>query len=164
MAVAVFPSDVRRALEPWLGQTLTAELPDRLAKQMRTFLPAEDKLDALSKQVESILFNFIYDASNGTMKLEISPGRLVRILREDVTVMADDAMYVLFSSLPADENHRRLLNGYGTSRQSLSSLRALYCRFAACMSPEEHEFIGQMIRAVYPPQRYAWWMDNAGGD
>lgn len=164
MAIAVFPSDVRKALEPWLGQTLTAELLDQLAKLMRTFLPVEDQLEALARQVESVLFNFIYDASNGTMKLEIAPGRLVRILREDVTVMADDALYVLFSSLPMDENHRRLLNGYGTSRQSLSSLRALYCRFESCMSSEEHEFIGQMIRALYPPQRYVWWMDNTGGD
>ena len=67
-------------------------------------------------------------------------------------------MGVIFDKLtPFSANFSKLID-YSLRVYSLNALRVLYQRYASFYTKGEFDFMVQMSRTIYPPERYAAWL------
>ena len=149
------------ALSPWIGLELTARC-DEAAATITSWLnmwSARQELQMLADKIDSLLFRFVRDETQGKFLIRLPDDTWVRIRLEDFSAMADDVLGVLMDSFPVDAPHFALLQGYSMQRASLSALRVLYTRFASMESAQELSAIAQVAKNCYPAFRWREWLN-----
>ena len=153
-------AQVMAALQPWLGARLSgwmAPLMEEMALKMNACSPHRG-MKPLRDELDSMLFQALRYYTRGTMLAEVQENQWIRIQIEDIAMMADELMLLLFDQFPADSQHLLLLREYSMSCASLSALRVLYTRFAPLQSQEELQAIRAVIRSCHPPFRWQQWL------
>ncbi|MBQ4074360.1 MAG: hypothetical protein IJD39_04070 [Clostridia bacterium] len=153
-------AQVMAALQPWLGARLShwmAPLMEEMALKMNAYSTRNDP-KALRDELDSMLFQALRHFTRGTMLAEISDGSWVRIQIEDIAMMADELMLLIFDQFSVDSHHLLLLRDYSMGCASLSALRVLYTRFAPLQSEQELQAIAGVIRACHPAFRWRQWL------
>lgn len=153
-------AQVMMVLEPWLGARLTQALMPTLAEiasRLNAASPRQD-LNALAKEMDSLLFRAVHQATRGAMLIEVPDGSWVRSRVEDYAVMADELLGLVFDEFPVNDDYLYYLRAYSIAHPSLSALRVLYTRFAPLQTDAELAAIASVARGCYPPFRWRLWL------
>jgi hypothetical protein len=107
--------------------------------------------------VEHELFTSISRVTGGTCASSWTiTARAVEV--KDMQWMTDDVMGLAFDSLNPFSANFAKLNDYALHEESLSALRVLYQKYRSFFTEEQYAFLIQMIRKIYPPERYEAWL------
>ena len=160
MPIPIRTARVREVLLPHLGTDMLdqAAVAERVAEVLRRYAPYRQPLEELSRQLTDLLFSDLYARLGPRMTLRLDDGRQARIRVADLPDLADEALGVLFESLPDNEATLHLLRDYAMHTTSLAAMRALLQRFASQHAPEEQALLRRIIRDNYPPERYSGWL------
>ena len=160
MPFPVRTARVREALAPFLGADTPAcaAASEQAAEVLRRFVPYQQPLEELTRQLNDALFGVLYACLGPRMTLSFSDGRQVRIRMADIPDLSDCVLGVLIESLPTSQATLDLLRDHAMRETSLSALRALLTRFDRYHSPEEQALMRRVVRDNYPPERYADWL------
>ncbi len=161
MAAPIEEQNVKAALRPWLGTALieNTSLAFDAANILRSYSPYRQSLDELRDTLDQFLFRALRQYLGTAMSIRLDDGRIHRVLVRDMEPMADDLMGVLFDSLSVYSVNLQLLNAYALTHESLSSIRVLYQKYQAMMTPEEHQMLATIVKEIYPQERYAHWLE-----
>ncbi len=160
--------DALYALEPWLGRPLLLRNPvlgSDVALHLNRFFTEKGEegevavsLDQLRTQLESLLFNSIYAATGGTMKSVSQSGQTLLIRTQQLPVIADALMDLIFYHLPVSEPSFELLNAYAMHHTSLPAMRRLYLDYGAYMPPMNRDIFRRIILENFGPEAYGAWL------
>lgn len=162
MAIAVALEAVEDVLRPWLGTLFLSgtRLCEPLCDALCAYSPGRQTLEECRDSLETLLLRQLNALTRRTMTVFDSSFSARRLRMADVEDMTDDLMGLVFDSLPPIRLNFDRLNEYSLRIHSLSALRVLYQRYRAFQTPEETAFMCRVIRALYPPQRYASWLKD----
>lgn len=149
-------------LRPWLGSRFLAshaELPRRAAECVSLFLPGRDDLGKTAQALDAMLFMAVREGTNGRMVLLMDNGQSVRVRVADFELIADELMFLLFLRMPCDARSFLQIREYSVRSGSLSSLRALYQKYAGFQSAEELATVRRVIRSCHAPFRWRSWLE-----
>lgn len=151
---------VALALRPWLGEAFlrACGVCAQAGGALNGFDPARGDLDALSRQLDSLLFNQVRTVTQGDMRVLLDDGRVERVRVDDIGQMADDLLYLLLRQLPRTEWQYQRLRQFAMTHASLSALRALYVDFASFQTEDELAVIARTVRSAYPAFRWRVWL------
>ena len=156
----VTAAQVSGILLPWVGNSLLGMLHEECAR-ITAMLNTADHLqspDILAERIAVNLFSAVRALTHAQMVVHPDGGYPVRMQTEDFSIIADELLFLLFDTFPADEAHFQLLQSYALSCSSLSALRALYTRFASFQSQQELATVAQIARSCHPPFRLVGWL------
>lgn len=156
---------VRFLLAPWLG-SFTLDTSPEISEGVFTRLCSYrggrgPSLMDVENEVESFLHLSIYRATNKTMRLWMDNGSLVEVYSSHIAQMADDVMFLLFSSLTVYTPSLQTVEDYAMRKHSLSALRALYTVFARLQTPAELSAVRRQITTLYKKEDYEYWLEEA---
>ncbi len=168
MMSPITQDDALYALEPWLGRPLLLRNPalgSDVALHLNRFFCEKDEdgmpavsLDELRTQLESLLFNSVYTATGGTMKAIAQNGQPIMIRTQQLPVIADALMDLIFYHLPINEPSFELLNTYAMHHTSLPAMRRLYLDYGAYMPPMNRDIFRRVIVENFGPEAYGAWL------
>lgn len=150
-------------LRPWLSRAFVAghtDLMERITIRLNTFSPLRDDVPDTAQWVDNLLFMAVREYTRGKMVLVTDAGQPVRVRVEDFATMADDALYLLFASLPKDSRSLALIREYSVKHGSLSALKALYLDFNALETQEEWSTVRRVITSCHAVYRWRAWIDR----
>ena len=155
-------AQIMKTLQPWVGSRMLPYLEDTTERILTRFagFSARDDLDDLVQWLEAYLYDRVREITRGKMVAGLDDGSLVTIRVSDFTVIADEMLYLLFSSFPRDARHLLMLREYSLRHESLSALRALYVDFRLLISEQERHMIKKVI-LHYPEARLKDWLDRS---
>ncbi len=165
MAIPVDVQAVERVLRPWLGSMLLTATPlaSDIADSMREYAPYKQTFTELKEAVEHVLFTDLSRATGGGMCIVLDDYGTRRLKLKDMQNITDDVMGLVFDSLnPFSANFVRL-NDYALHEESLAAMRVLYQKYRAFFSEDQYAFLSQMIRKIYPAERYEAWLGETDG-
>ena len=162
MAIPVDVQAVERVLRPWVGSMLlsAAPLAPDIADILRGFAPYRQTFGELKEAVEHELFTSISRVTGGNMCVVMDDYGTRRLKLKDMQWMTDDVMGLAFDSLNPFSANFAKLNDYALHEESLSALRVLYQKYRSFFTEEQYAFLIQMIRKIYPPERYEAWLSQ----
>lgn len=160
MPAVIRTSDVRRVLRPWLGSAMVdgSDVAEQAAQVLRGYASYRDTLEMLAERVANALFNTLYALLGPSMTVTLDDGRTVRIHISDLPSIADECMYVLFSSMSVYSVTYRNLKDYSLRSGSMSAMRALWEKYDEFQSGEEKALMARVIRENCPKERYQGWL------
>lgn len=129
-----------------LGDELLARCPDLLYAVNRIalrFLHASDTPAMLWGRIDSALFNAVYAATGGGMRVGLPDGRVVRVTEDALTDLADRLLATVYEDREATPELRDAL--FDLSRAgSFAAMRALLARFP--LDEAERRMLSQVLR------------------
>ncbi len=160
MAIPVMREELERVLLPLLGSTLMDSCPlaEDLTGLLRTYAPYKQGLEDFRDMVEAQLATLLKRYTHGSMLVIDDRYQPIQLGPEQLRRLTDEVMGVLFDKLTPFSANFLKLNNYSLRVQSLSVLRVLVTRYASFYNEEELHFMADMIRGIYPPERYADWL------
>ena len=160
MAIPVMREAVEQAVAPLLGAMLVQSCPicDDLTEFLRSYAPYRQGLEAFRDELENLLLRLLGRYTHGSMLVIADNYQPIRLGREQLRRITDEVMGVLFESLTPFSANFIKINDYSLRVQSLSALRVLMTRYTSYYTQEDLRFMAQMIRSIYPPQRYQGWL------
>lgn len=154
--------DVFFVLEPSVGLPLLVRYPalsyDVAAYLNRYFEPEPPSLDEMCRQVESLVFNGVYGATNGTMVSVDQAGQPLKIHTKLLPWLAEELIGLIFDYLPKNERTFETLNSYALGHTSLPAMRRLYLEFGEYMPTMNRDIFKRVIMENFPPEAYAEWL------
>ena len=159
---AISRDDVLFLLEPHIGLPLLmrhASLCNDLAQCLHGFFYKRITLDTLCQQVERMLFNGIYTATNGTMVTMDMQGRPRKIHSDALPALAELLMEPVFARFPVDQASFDALNEYSLHHTSLPALKRLYLDFGDCMPAMNRALCRRIIVENFPPEAWQDWLE-----
>ena len=160
MPVPIRTDAVREALIPWLGTAVLMQtgIDDSAANLLRSYSPYRMTLPELNEMICNRIFNELYSLLGPRMTIQRDDGSLLRIRLNDLPVLVDDVMGVLFDCMTISPANQQLLMEYAMYQTSLSAMRMLLVKYASSLGLQEQEILKRIIRDNYPPERYVRWM------
>ena len=160
MAMPIEKSDVERVLRPWVGSLFLNAHPlaDLVTDKLSGYAPYRQDLSSLRDELEVLLLTRLNSFTGGSLTVIMDNYRGRRLGQAAIDGMTDDLMGVVFDQLTPFSANFIKLNDYSMHNESLSALRVLYQKYASYYKPEELAFMVQMIRTVYPEERYREWL------
>ena len=160
MAMPIEQADVERVLRPWLGSLFlnTHPLAEVVTEKLSNYAPYRQDFESLRSELEVLLITKLNSLTGGSLTVILDNYRSRRLGQTAITAMTDDLMGVVFDKLTPFSANFLKLNEYSLHNESLSALRVLYQKYASFYSPDELAFMVQMIRNVYPEERYRAWL------
>ena len=156
-------AQVLSILIPWVGPSLgdslfsTAErICVRLSGYSSRRSPEEER-DFIRQHV----YESVYRLTGGSLLVFPSPGQEVTMCSDDFDTIADEIIFLLFDTFPADTLHLHILEGYAERTGSLSALRKIYVSFSSMLSSGERTALKRVILGF--PAFRLYWMNDAGG-
>lgn len=149
-------------LQPWLGNELMLKMDGALRDihvHLCGYSTRHDPQESL-EWIDRKLFMAIREHTQGWFLMQLPDNTWVRIRLDDIAAMADEVMFLLFDTFPADLWHKEFLQGYSMRQASLSALRVLYTKMAHLQTEEELAAIRRVIRDCYPPFRWQLWLED----
>ena len=77
---------------------------------------------------------------------------------QDIETMTDDQMGLMFDRVSSISTSFDRINEYALQHESLAALRVLVQKYSSNYTEEELAFMVQMIRSLYPKERYQDWL------
>lgn len=160
MAIPVMQDAVERAIAPLLGSMLTHSCPivEDVTEFLRSYAPYRQSLEEFRDELENMLLRLLGRYTHGSMLVIADNYQPMRLGREQLRLITDEVMGVLFENLTPFSANFIKLNDYSLRVQSLSALRVLVTRYASYYTQEDLQFIARMIRSIYPPHQYQGWL------
>ena len=162
MPVPIQLDEVNDALKPWLGALflMSTPLSQQIAYQMMQYSPARETLEQVRARLEHYMLVEISKLTRSSMCIMVENYQTRRVTLRDIECMTDDLMGLVFDRLsPLEPNFDRL-NEYALQHESLSALRVLSQKYSSFFSEEEYAFMIQMIKNLYPKERYQKWLKD----
>ncbi len=157
-------AQVMTILIPWVGPALSGDMlpaAERICVRLSGYSPRRSPEEAACFVRETV-FEAVRHLTGGSLLVFPSPGQEVTMCPDDFDTIADEIMFLLFDSFPADELHLRILEEYAEQSGSLSALRKMYVSFAGMMSPGERATLKKVILG-YPAFRLYWMREPLCG-
>ncbi len=154
-------SQILSTLQPWLGNELMQRMEPTLEDihvHLLGYSTRHDPEESL-EWIDRKLLMAIKQATNGRFLMQLPDDTWVRIRLDDIAAMADEVMFLLFDTFPADVWHMQFLQAFSMRRSNLSALRVLYTKMAHLQSEEELKAIRRVIRQCYPAFRWQLWLE-----
>lgn len=144
------------ALKPWLGTEflLAHQAVERVLRHLQSYRLGKSDLLTGMAQLDDALFALVYEKTKGSMIIRLDDGSMVKLRTGDISMMADEAYYLLFCSLPHEKAAFDALKEVALRRVSLAALRALYIDFADFQTAQELEILKKTIQSCHPPFRW----------
>ncbi|MFH1879341.1 MAG: hypothetical protein ABIK64_00945 [Bacillota bacterium] len=160
MPVPVHLDDVNAALKPWLGVLflMSTPLSQEITYQMMQYSPARETFEQLRERLEHHMLVQISKLTRSSMCIVVENYQTKRLSLRDIEYMTDDLMGLMFDSLSPFSSNFEKLNEYALQHESLAALRVLYQKYASFFSQEEVQFMIQMMKSLYPKERYQDWL------
>lgn len=160
MAMPIEKAEVERALRPWLGSLFLQSTPlaDMVHEKLSNYSPFRQDFKTLHDELEVLLVTRLNSLTNGTLNVVLDNYRSRRLGHAVVEAIADDLMGVVFDKLSPFSANFLKINEYSMHNPSLNALRVLYQKYASFYSPEEYAFMIQLIKNIYPEERYKSWL------
>ena len=160
MAFPVQQSDVERALRPWLGSLFLNATPlaELVTEKLSNYSPFRQDFESLYSELEVLLVTKLNSLTNGTLTVVLDNYRTRRLGHTVVEAMADDLMGVVFDKLTPFSANFLKINEYSLHNSSLNALHVLYQKYESFYSPEEYAFMVQLIKNLYPEERWRNWL------
>ena len=160
MAIPVMHEAVEQAIGPLLGTMLVQSCPivEDVTEFLRSYAPYRQSLEEFRDELENMLLRLLGRYTHGSMLVIADNYQPMRLGRDQLWLITDEAMGVLFENLTPFSANFIKLNDYSLRVQSLSALRVLVTRYASYYTQEDLRFIARMIRSIYPPHRYQGWL------
>lgn len=160
MAMPIEQADVERVLRPWLGSLFLNAHPlaDIITEKLSNYSPYRQDFDSLRSELEVLLITKLNSLTGGSLTVILDNYRSRRLGQAAIADMTDDLMGVIFDKLTPFSANFLKINEYSLHNESLNALRVLYQKYASFYSPDEFAFMVQMIRNVYPEERYSGWL------
>ncbi|MBR6707288.1 MAG: hypothetical protein IKI84_11515 [Clostridia bacterium] len=156
-------AQVLSILIPWVGPSLSDLLfptAERICVRLSGYSSKrspEDDRDFVRQHV----FESVYRLTGGSLLVFPSPGQEVTMCPDDFDTIADEIMFLLFDTFPADTLHLRILQEYAERTGSLSALRKIYVSFGGMLSGGEMAALKRVILGF--PAFRLYWLTDAGG-
>jgi exonuclease VII large subunit len=162
MPVPIHLDDVNDTLKPWLGPLflMSTPLSQELTYRMMQYSPVRENFDQLREKLEKHILVQINKLTHASMCIMVENYKTKRLTLRDIECMTDDLMGLMFDSLTPLKSNFEKLNEYALQHESLSALRVLYQKYASSFSEEEYAFMIQMIKNLYPKERYREWLTD----
>jgi len=160
VAIPVMQEAVEAAVTPLLGSALVRSSPIAadLTALLRAYAPYRQTLEEFRDEVESVLTQLLGRYTHGSMVVVTDPYQRIRLGKEQLRLITDEVMGVLFENLTPFSANFIKLNDYSLRVQSLSVLRVLLTRYVSYYTQEDLHFMARMIRSIYPPHLYQAWL------
>jgi hypothetical protein len=160
MPVPVHLDDVNDTLRPWLGALflMSTPLSQEIASRMTRYSPARETFEQLRERLEHHMLVQINRLTRSSMCIMVENYQTKRLTLRDIECMTDDLMGLMFDRLSPFSSNFERLNEYALQHESLAALRVLYQKYASFFSEEEYMFMVQMIKNLYPKNRYQEWL------
>ncbi len=155
-------AQILSTLQPWLGNGLMLKMDEALRDihvHLCGYSTRHDPQESL-EWIDRKLLMAIREHTQGRFLMQLPDDTWVRIRLDDIAAMADEVMFLLFDTFPADEWHKGFLQSYSMRQASLSALRVLYTKMAHLQTEEELAAIRRVIRDCYPPFRWYMWLND----
>ena len=156
-------AQVLAILIPWVGPSLGDPLfpvAERICVRLSGYSPRRS-LEEKRDFVRQVVFESVYRLTGGSLLVFPSPGQEVLMCPDDFDTIADEIMFLLFDSFPADMLHLRVLEEYAERTGSLSALRKIYVSFGGLISGDERAALRRVILGF--PAFRLYWMRDADG-
>ena len=152
MAYPIRTSEIRRVLQPVLGERLTREtaLCEHAAETLRRHQPGRETPEMLRRLLKERIFADLYELLGYQMLLQMENGAVRRILLRDVDFMVDECMGVLMDVMQPPEITLEVLRAYAMEEGSLAAMRVLLERFGTQLPAMEREMLQRIIRENHP--------------
>lgn len=156
-------AQVLSILIPWVGPSLADPLyptAERICVRLSGYSPRrspEEERDFIRQHV----FESVSRLTGGSLLIFPSPGLEVTMCSDDFDTIADEIMFLLFDTFPADTLHLRILEEYAERTGSLSALRKIYVSFGGLVSGEDKAALKRVILGF--PAFRLYWMKDADG-
>ena len=162
MAMPVGTEEVERVLRPWLGSLFvnTHPLAEEVANDLRAYAPYRQSLEDLRNELESLLLRKLNALTNRSLTVILDNYRSRKLTMVTIADITDDLMGIIFDKLTPFSANFIKLNDYSLRVESLNALRVLYQKYASYYSKEEFAFMVNLIKTVYPPQRWESWLHD----
>ena len=154
----VSEAQICQVLIPWLGTALTQMLSPsvrRITSRLNGYTSRQE-LSQLYEWLRVLLYGDVRRVTNGTFVVQVDSGDLIQMRTDDFDTLADDLMYLLFSSFPRDRDHYDILRQFALAYGSLSAYRALYTFYRSQIDPQELRVMEKVIRG-FPAGRLYWF-------
>ncbi len=155
-------AQVLSILIPWVGLSLGDPLfptAERICVRLSGYSPRRS-LEEDRDFVRQHVCESIYRLTGGSLLVFPVPGQEVTMCPDDFDTIADEIMFLLFDTFPADKHYLRILEEYAECTGSLSALRKIYVSFGGLISAGERTALKRVILG-FPPFRL-YWLDAAG--
>ena len=156
----IAPAQVLAILIPWVGSSLSdplfpaaEKISVRLSGYSLRRSPEEER-----EFVRQRVFESVFRLTGGSLLVFPSPGQQVTMCPDDFDTIADEIMFLLFDTFPADMLHLRVLEEYAERTGSLSALRKIYVSFGSLISVGERAALKRVILG-FPAFRLYWLND-----
>ncbi|MBP3645456.1 MAG: hypothetical protein J6K55_03430 [Clostridia bacterium] len=162
MAMPVAVEEVERVLRPWLGSLFVNANPlaEEIAEHLRAYAPYRQSLESLREEVETLLLRKLNALTNRSLTVILDNYRSRRLNMSTIADITDDLMGLIFDKLTPFSANFIKLNDYSLHVASLNALRVLYQKYPSYYTEEEFAFMVNVIKTVYPPQRYEAWLHD----
>ena len=153
-------AQVLSILIPWVGPSLSDPLfptAERICVRLSGYSPRrspEEDRDFVRQHI----FESVDRLTGGSLLVFPFPGQEVTMCSDDFDTIADEIMYLLFDTFPADTLHLRILEEYAERTGSLSALRKIYVSFGGLISGSERNALKRVILG-FPSFRLYWIKD-----
>lgn len=153
---------VARLLRPWLGQALLdcTNVCEDAALMLGEFDVMHGDYGVLAESLRSLLYRTVYAITRGDMTVYRDGGKRALIRMEDLEIMADSLLYLLFQTLVHSAWNCNRIREFALSHDSLSAIRALYVDFAEFQTEEEKAVLAHTARTCHPAFRYRSWLKD----
>jgi len=160
MPVPVQLDEVNDALKPWLGALflMSTPLSQAITYQMTQYSPTRESFEQLRERLEHHMLVEISKLTRSSMCIMVENYQTKRLSLRDIECMTDDLMGLMFDRLSPFSSNFERLNEYALQHESLAALRVLYQKYASFFSEEEFKFMVQMMKSLYPKERYQAWL------
>ena len=162
MPVPIHLDDVNDALKPWLGALflMSTPLSQELTYQMMQYSPVRESFEQLRERLEQHILVRINKLTHSSMCIMVENYKTKKLSLRDIEYMTDDLMGLMFDCLSPFSSNFEKLNEYALQHESLAALRVLYQKYASFFSEEEYAFMIQMMKSLYPKERYEAWLKD----
>ncbi|MDO4483471.1 MAG: hypothetical protein Q4C54_03260 [Clostridia bacterium] len=148
------------AMRPFVGSAIcdNTDFCTRLTDVLMNYAPYRDTLEDVLRQLESAIFNSLYELLGEGMKLRLDDGTVCRIRLSQLPQLADEALCVMFEGMEPYSRSYTIIKDYSLHAMSLSAMRILYTKFAGMQTEEEKRYLENVIRENFPEERYRSWL------
>lgn len=139
---------IRSALRLRLGSAVVNDpgFAEAVLRSLNSYASYRDTFSSFSLRLQDDLFNALYDRLGAGMALPLDQGGFRRFKTSELPDAADDAIFVLFASLPRVPAQFERLHAYWMESGSPSAMRALYLYYPHFMPEAELSLMESIAR------------------
>lgn len=144
MAIAIPMARVRQLLSGRIGTEMANSIVSSNVVSLLRQYRAGDDLTELAQSLRDVLFHDLYKRLGPRMNVTLPDGQSTRIRMEELPVLADDLLGVLFEALGTAGMPKEMLMSFAIQSGSLCAMRTLLNLYP--LSEPEHVLLERIVR------------------